>query len=140
MLRRFEIDDLWAIAIQPRQERTLAFMKETYGESTFPNSTWTLIKPDSEDIIACFGYSELEATRSFCWSILSHDAGPYLTRILRAMRQKLEEGKYERYELLVHGFWDQGFRFAEALGFTCETPNGMARFHDGETCYLYSKV
>jgi len=65
-------------------------------------------------------------------------------QIRAAKRYLLEQGKkykVRRFHATIKCDSKISSRFVEALGFKCETPNGMKNYNpDGSTAYLYSRI
>ena len=91
--------------------------------------------------MACAGLVEVWEGRAYAWAILSDNAGPYMLPLTREIRSKLAAAPFRRIEMAVDADFDAGARWAEMLGFRCETPAPMAAYlPNGRAAYLYARV
>lgn len=87
------------------------------------------------------GLVQIYPGRALAWALLSADAGPYLTEITRKAKQVIDLEPTARIEITVLEGFEAGHRWAELLGFVCETPKGMRRYGVlGQTEFMYAKV
>ena len=91
--------------------------------------------------ICCGGLVEMWPGRAYAWSIVSADAGPHMLALTREIRSLLSRTPFARIEMAVAADFDAGRRWAELLGFVCETPAPMHRYlPDGRDAYLYART
>lgn len=92
-------------------------------------------------VIGCAGVHELWAGRAVAWALLSKDAGRHFTTIHKAASGFFKATPFRRIEAVVEDGFTEGHRWVKLLGFTNETPEGMAGYSPtGTKFYLYSKV
>lgn len=81
------------------------------------------------------------AGRTLAWALLSKYAPPFMLPITRHIRFVLDTYPAKRIEMVVLNSFPQGHRWARALGFVNETPNGMRAFlPDGSDGAMYARV
>lgn len=97
---------------------------------------WSLIDEDSLNCIMCGGIIDAGAGRGIVWSLLSKHARHNMLKCTRETLKRLNG--FKRLELTVS--FPEAARWAEMMGFTCETPNGMKNYINDETHYLYSRI
>lgn len=91
--------------------------------------------------VACAGVLEVWQGRGYAWAILAHDAGHWMLHIHRAVRRGIALCGVRRIEMACAADFPQAARWAQALGFTLETPQPMrAYLPDGRDAYLYARV
>lgn len=95
---------------------------------------------DGDTVLASAGMFEIWEGRSVAWAFLSEDAtGKLFLKVHRAVKAFLDMQNYRRMEMCVLASFDQGRRWAEALGFKQECL--MRRYdHLGQDHYLYARV
>lgn len=75
------------------------------------------------------------------WALLSRHTGPYMLGITRQVRRMLDWEAAERIEMTVRADFPQAVRWAEQLGFVCETPTALKkRSADGGDEYIFARV
>lgn len=91
--------------------------------------------------LACAGVVEVWQGRAYAWALLAEDAGPFMLPITRAIRSVLDGAPFRRVEMAVDADFAAGRRWAELLGFDCETPRPMpAYLPNGRPAFLYARV
>lgn len=96
---------------------------------------------DGNTVLACAGVHEIWDNRAMAWALISQSAGRHMVSIHRAVRGFLMQAKYRRIEATVDAGFEEGRRWAQMLGFVCETPQPMRAYTPaGGDCYLYAKV
>lgn len=131
-----EPSHLQAIRVQPAQAAEYAHADALASPT---GMGWTALV-DGEPV-ACAGLVEVWEGRAYAWAILSDNAGPYMLPLTREIRSKLDAAPFRRIEMAVDADFDAGARWAEMLGFRCETPAPMAAYlPNGRAAYLYARV
>jgi hypothetical protein len=124
-----------------------------------PAQAWMRSLIDGADYVrnmtACGAYSVEHAGLILCmgavvtiWpgrahasSLVSAQAGPHYLGLHRLVARHLAGIGARRIEATVDGEFPAGHRWLKLLGFSCETPAGMAGYRpDGGTSYLYARV
>lgn len=91
--------------------------------------------------ICCGGLVEMWPGRAYAWTVLSEDAAPHLLALTRGIRSLLDAAPFARVEMAVVADFKEGRRWAQLLGFVCETPSPMRNyFPDGRDAYLYART
>jgi hypothetical protein len=90
--------------------------------------------------IAAAGVIELWQSRGHCWALMGKDAGPHMLAITRATRAFLATAPFRRLEMAVDVNNWPAIRWAEMLGFECESVPMRGYAPDGRSCLLYAKV
>lgn len=92
--------------------------------------------------IACAGTVEVWSGRAYAWALLAEDAGPYMLRVTSAIRSYLDAAPFARVEMAVAAGFAAGCRWAEMLGFVCETPDKPMHSYlpNGGDAWLYARV
>lgn len=91
--------------------------------------------------IACAGLSNKWYENWVAWAYLSKDTAQHMLPITRAIRKAMPDLPRGRIEAATPMEYAAGRRWLEMLGFTLETPGGMAHYTpDGRTFGLYSLV
>lgn len=121
------------------QEFMHKYMNEQYGEmlSFYPSYSYVI-----DDIVkACAGVVPACEDRYVAWALMSKDSGKNMVGITKAVKHFLDTFGGTRVEMHVREDFEQGKRWAEMLGFFCETPVPMRKFApDGKDYYLYARV
>lgn len=96
---------------------------------------------DSWRCIAAAGVFDVWHDRAVAWAVLSEYACTHLVPITRRCLFVLNSYPAKRIEMTVQAGFPEAHRWAQMLGFQCETPNGMEGFFpNGSTGYLYARV
>lgn len=96
---------------------------------------------DRDEVLACFGLIRLFPGRGLAWSVLSQDAGRRMISITRTIRCLLDATPCVRVEMAVADGFRAGERWAELLGFECETPTPLRAYLPGGTdARLYARI
>lgn len=131
-----ERDHLKAISVQPAQAAEYAHADALAS----PLGIGWAALVDGEPV-ACAGLVEVWEGRAYAWAILSDNAGPYMRALTREIRSRLDAAPFRRIEMAVDAEFEAGARWAEMLGFRCETPAPMAAYlPNGRAAYLYARV
>ncbi len=133
----FHAEHLEQIDAQDAQRAWVSGNAEALAAS--PGTARTLLLDGQP--IASAGVVEVWPGRGYAWALLSAEAGRYMVRITRAVREFLDGSGYRRVEMAVDADFAAGRRWAEMLGFVCETPQPMRAYApNGRDCYLYARV
>lgn len=123
---------------QKEMEKYLAL--ENYANDlVYSGDVYSCIKDGK--VLAIGGIAEQVENRALVWSIISkHLHGFDFVSFTRKCKNICDNAKYKRLEIIVKESFVPGHRWAEMLGFKCETPNGMINWFDNsEKAYLYAK-
>ena len=96
----------------------------------------------NDQVKAMGGLAEQGDGRALVWALIGKNlTGFEFVRFTKKCKQIVDEATHRRLEIIVKDGFEQGHRWAKALGFMCETPNGMLNwFEDNTKAYLYAKV
>ena len=101
--------------------------------------SWSGIKEGKVIIMA--GVIEPHEHIGMVWAMLSKGSEKHLVSITRSISRWLDGWDTKRLETAVRHDFKSGHKWADMLGFTNETPNGMKAYGiDGETYDLYARV
>lgn len=133
-LRDFFPSDL--IGFKPQSHQADEFER---FEHMPQGTSWTILHRAAP--ICCGGLVELWPGRAYAWSLLSEQAGPHMLGLTRGIRSLLDEAPFARIEMAVEANFTAGRRWAELLGFVCETQAPMQKFlPSGRSAYLYARI
>lgn len=92
--------------------------------------------------IACGGmHPFLWASRWNAWAHMLPESGPHMLAITRFVRRILAENPVPRLEAHVIADFPQGFKFAQAIGLTLETPVAMRNWSpDGQDTFQFART
>lgn len=109
-----------------------------YAEAICQNESYTLL--NNGEVVGCYGATAVGTNRYHVWALLSDSSGKCMLRLTRHIKKLMDDAKLPRLETNVRCDFTNGIRWAEMLGFICETPKGMKNFgDDGYDYYLYSR-
>ena len=133
----FEPEHFKFLELQEKQEIFNELIKSPeYGLGLkAAGKAWSMFD-ESLNCIACGGIIDAGFGRGIVWALLSKYAKLNLVRCTREAIKRLNG--FDRLELTAS--FEESRRWAEILGFTCETPEGMKSYAGNETHYLYSRV
>lgn len=136
----FRPDHLHALVLQEAQFAAMPMLsKHGYGEVLMQAGPCFTLADSDGRVYACAGLMDMWENRAHAWALLSHDAGRYFVRIVRAMRAYLELQDIRRIEAAVDAQFSQGHRLMHMLGF--EREGHMRAFMpDGRDAVLYGRV
>lgn len=134
----FEADHIFQLRLQRAQEMFNSKFSPQYGRALEDaGNGWTAIVDGK--LIACAGLVEQWEGRALAWALISGEAGPYFTRITRAVRRALDVAHFRRIEAQVDAEFGAGIRWAEMLGFTIESK--MRKFTpEGRDAFMYVRI
>lgn len=130
---------LRGVILQETQRAEDALLTPDYCEMLFnAGLAWTGFHEGK--FIGSAGIQDL-GNKGHLWALLSEECkGPLMLAVTRKVKAELSATKFKRLEFYTrdskaHRKW------AKVLGFTLETPDGMAGYcHDGATAFMYSRV
>lgn len=132
----FERHHLRAIDVQSAQ-RAEFYSEDAQNQPV--GEAYTIL--DGAQVLACFGLVRLFPGRGLAWSVLSQQAGRRMVAITRAIRCQLDATPCRRVEMAVADGFEAGVRWAELLGFRCETPEPLrAYLPGGVDARLFSRI
>lgn len=118
--------------------QALGMTPETFGALPEGNAFTCLIDGVP---VGMAGVTPVSSGRYQAWSLLADHAGPHMLTITRYVRSFLNCLNVRRVEMLVRHDYEKGHKWALALGFVNETPDGMNGYGvNGETYSLYARV
>lgn len=138
-LVKFRAEHAELIELQPAQlfvqDKILSWEQAKAFEKT---DAFTLLDDDI-NVLFIGGILPLWHGRGALWSLISHKAGPHFTYITRGVKRFIETRNEHRLECYVDPGFEQGKRWAELLGFTCE---GLMQhfYEDKRDALLYARV
>ncbi len=138
----FTPQHLEGFKLQDGQPEMLAYLEAPgYGELLQSvGNGYSLF--DGETLLGCGGVMKQSETRALAWALVSKNVKPrHMVSITRVVKKELDASQFNRIEAIVRLGFNQAYRWALALGFRCETPNGMVNwFQSGEAAYLFARV
>jgi hypothetical protein len=134
----FKAEHMRRMALQKAQEGNLAWMAPEHLDLMEGMDSYTLL--DGEEVLVCGGVLEMWPGRGVCWTFLSGSIGRRFLRVHGYVKRALETYGYNRLECEVDCRFEQGHRWAKAMGFEVEVPRARNYFPDGSDATLYVKV
>lgn len=99
----------------------------------------TIMRGDK--VLGCAGIIEQWSNRAIAWAIMTPKIGSDFIHVHKATLRFLNIIGYRRIEMTVADGFESGRRWAEMLGFKCETPEGMKGYGpEGSNHFLYARV
>lgn len=135
---KFEPEHLKFLDLQEKQSafKELIVIPE-YGIGLKESGTaWSLFEENSMTCIMCGGIMDAGYGRGIMWALLSKHANRHMIRCTKETLKRIKG--FNRLEFTAT--FDDARRWAEILGFFCETPDGMKKYFNEETHYLYSRI
>lgn len=78
--------------------------------------------------------------RAMAWMVMDRESGRGMIALTRFLPHFIDAYGFQRVEMWVSSGFDLGFRWAQMLGFTLETPMPMRKYlADGGDAYLFSR-
>lgn len=135
---QFEPWHLDVLELQEEQGVFLPFIvNNQYREALKNNMSYTLYDEQNLNTLCCAGLLDVGFGRAEAWSLISKDAGHYMTRITKEVILTLNKSNFQRIEIHVKKGFKAAERWAEFLGFVRE--GEMKKYIDGESYYLYAR-
>jgi hypothetical protein len=138
-IRTFEPGDVLKVKVQQAQLGDYPTITEATGKALgehFAISGWI-----DDRCIGCCGIAEVWSHRAMAWALLSEECSKHMLEITRHVRYALDLHPCRRIETAVFSDFQAGRRWAELLGFECETPEPMRHFDgNGRSAYLYARI
>jgi hypothetical protein len=136
----FTPEHLKALELQPAQQWMREIVSEPgYAENLLQGRALTVLEGDTP--LAVFSLFTIWPGRAYLCALISASAGSSFIRFHRVALGLLQTCGVRRVEATVDGDFQAGHRWLRLLGFTLETPGGMAGYRpDGGTNYLYARV
>lgn len=134
----FEPEHAARIRLQPRQIGAAGYATPTHYAKLAATASFSVL--DGDEVVMCGGAFEIWPGRRLCWALLAESIGHRMVSCVRITRRFLAEVAAPRYELDVEVDHAEGHRFAQALGFTVETPRLRAFYPDGTDGTMYVRV
>lgn len=136
----FAIEHLQAIQLQPYQRDALDRMSDP-ERAYMAASDYAFTALDGDEVLGCAGIFRMWEGRGHAWALLSANIGSRFVRVHRAVKRAIEISGYRRVEMVVDTAHAEALRWAEMLGFVCETPEGMRGYYtDGRLYTLFARV
>lgn len=136
----FELAHLDNIKLQPHQRDALTRLDDA-GRAYLAVADQAFTMLDGDEVIGCAGIAEMWQGRAHAWALLSDNIGHRFVRAHRAVIRFLRVSGYRRIEMVVDSDHPAALRWAEMLGFRCETPDGMPGYYtDGRLYKLFARV
>lgn len=129
------------MTLQKEQWESFDLLKmDGYSEyvASLPNGYALL---ESGEAIICGGVIPQGDGRGLAWSLISEKMhGAKMIAATRAAQNCIDNSGFRRVECIVRDGFQQGFRWARMLGFTCETPEGMINWYpNGGKAFLFAR-
>lgn len=135
----FVADHLNQLNVQPAQRWTLGYIPQTLAkdlEALWSNTIFLDGKP-----IVCGGVIPQRSDYGVLWSFVACDAGPeHFREIHGLVKAFVNQLPYRRLELHVDVDFENGHRWARALGFRCESWRMRAFLLNGGDAALYARI
>jgi len=126
------------LKLSKQQQDSLTLLsRETYIEALIEGESYTI--NINNEVIACVGIYPYTDNIGKMWALLSENSGKHMLALTRLVKGYCVKSPYARLETTVRTDYELGHRWAELLGFVCETPDGMRNYSpDLQTYSLYS--
>lgn len=136
----FKPEHLASLILQPSQACMQAALSDpAYHAELARHEAYTAL--DGDRVIACAGVVKLWPGRAQAWALIAIDIGPDLMRSVHFAVKRFLTAHRGRLEMNVAADFENAHRWARALGFKCETPEGMEQYlPEGGSAFLYSRV
>lgn len=139
MIVPFQPEHLSQLMLQPSQVYLQPMLANPhYGEYLVKaGPAYSCIVDDV--VFACAGLIPQWENRAMAWALISGEAGKHFLSIHRAVKRTFAMHPYRRIETTVAMNFEEGYRWADLLGFERE---GLMRKYvpNGDDCYLYARV
>lgn len=101
----------------------------------------SFVRESDGQVVACAGGYEQWEGRRLIWAVMGVETSRHMRQLTKLGRFLLKQYHCRRSECYVDACFPQGFRWAQMLGFTLETPEPMKRFlPNGNDAYLFSMM
>lgn len=101
--------------------------------------SWAVVA--EEGVVCLAGVQPQWGGRAVAWALLSASASRHMLGLTRAAKRYFDGLDYGRIEMYVDAEFAEGCRWARLLGFTNETPGGMAKFlPNGNRAFMYGRA
>lgn len=136
----FKADHIFQLDLQDAQQYLSKFMSREQAQA-LEDGGWSFTAMLDSEPVACAGVLPMWQGRAIAWSYLSSKAtGPTFLRVHRAVKRFLDTCYIQRIEMSVDYGHEEGYRWAEMLGFRKEADRMRAYRPDGGDCALYARV
>lgn len=129
------------ISLQPGQDEMAEYMDTPGYAEMLVNigETYTLI--DEGIVKGIGGVIDQGDGRGLAWALISSKLSGFdLVSATRIVKRELNKCTLRRVEAVIKCDFPPARRWAEMLGFVCETPQGMVNwFKNGKKAYLYAR-
>lgn len=122
--RPFKAGHLAYFKPQPHQAQSHAYVVST-GISTVYETGIALSAWDGVKCVGAGGLMPIWPHKAVAWAFLSEGIGSDMLTIVRKVRRTIAMSPYKRVELTVAAGFEEGHRFAKALGAVQETPEPL---------------
>jgi len=112
---------LWEIDVQPAQKKQHDLLRPGVPESLVNYPCYSVLSDDGR-VLGVGGLIHCWDGRGSVWSYLARDLGNQFVTCHRAAQALVNSVDYPRLEMSVAIDHDDGHRWAQMLGFKCETP------------------
>jgi hypothetical protein len=137
----FMVEHLTEIREQPGQAKDLSVYADPRFAQDLATGGEAFTVFEDGEILACLGVFQFWPGRGLCWAVLSSDLRRHMVVLSKRIRAYFDQCGYARLEATIDPNFEAAIRWATALGFTCETPDGMKKYTpSGATQLLYSRV
>lgn len=133
--------DLYALALQAQQLGMQIDLDDPSYGAALAKAGPCFTATHNGDVIACIGVLTQWPNYGKAWALLSENAGPCMLALTRGVRRWLRFHNPGRIDTAVDCGFPAAIRWAEMLGFTNETPDGMKGYTpERRTCFLYAQT
>jgi hypothetical protein len=120
------------------QKDTQSFFNKEYGDYLCMGYAYSFLHDGA--VIAMAGLLDQGGNRFIAWALMSQKTNKFMPIITRLIKGFLNKFNDKRIETIVLKDFVKGHRWATMLGFSNETPNGMANYYLDKNYCLYSRV
>lgn len=136
----FAADHFRRMSLQPAQARFVRLVTEEQLHVLEGPLSFTLL--DDTTPLACTGAWQLWHNRAYVWAFIADKVTPAIFGEVHSFARAFVGGlPFRRLEMAVDVGFENGHRWAKAMGFDLETPEPMRAFHaDGRDAFLYARI
>lgn len=141
----FQAIHLETLELQDMQSYTQHLLVSGIAKTIEQNSeiAYSLIETGTKKTLAVAGVATTESIdnvvyRGTAWSLIGKDAGKHMITLHRAVSKALKSLTIPRIEAIVDKEFEEGIRWIEMLGFTCE--GCMRKYIRERDHLLYARI
>lgn len=135
----YQAEHLMTIALQESQQYLGNYINEDLAKSLeMEDWSWTAL--DGDEVIGCAGVQPIWQGRGCAWSYISNCGPKQFMTIHKHVKKFLDQCYLKRIEMTVDCRFEQGHRWAKALGFHMEAGRMEAYMPSGMDVSLYARI